>query len=52
MSSLEWIALPHYFTQENDSSRIVYSKGCSPGEGEGVQRQLIASTATIRKRDL
>ena len=31
---------------------IVESKRCDLGEGEGVQRKLIASTATIRKRDL
>ena len=51
----EWIALPPpspHFSQENNTSRIVYSNGHGPREREGVQRQLIASTATINKRVL
>ena len=40
------------FAQENNTSRIVYSNGYGHWEREGVQRQLIASTATINKRVL
>ena len=50
-----WIDLPppsSHFAQENNTFRTVYSNGYGPWEREGVQRQLIASTATINKRVL